>query len=780
MTTWKLLPARWREASVTTAVLAAGVLAVQAIPAASGNGRGAPGALLFLAIVQGLLSGLTAAGIVLIYRSTRVLNFAQTTLGAGGAVLCFDLLALDNVPLWVAFPIGILFAAGLGAAFDIIFGRRFFRAPRLVLTVFTIVAAGFLSTIGKQIVDTLPIFPVPALRTVEQTSGTESLAPFLPFAHWKFTISLFGNLPLPFRFAHVFDVAVCLAALAALIVFLRYTKLGVAIRALADNSERAQLLGISVFLVSTIVWAVAGALSGLSVTLTGLLATPQSAFGFLPELLLPAFAAAILARMRSLGVAVAAAVGIEVVRQTVQFRQPEDMPLVSIGLLLVVAGGLLLQGREEGRADASVSSTWRAMEEIRPVPKEMRDLTPLRIARWGFIAIVLAVVIAFPFITGTGQTFVGSVIFLNAIVGLSLVVLTGWAGQVSLGQFAFAAIGGAVAAALSVKLGWPFWFAVPAASLVSAGLAVALGIPALRIPGLYLAVATFAFAVAVSDALFSTRFFGWLVPTTPVQRPTLFEFSFDDERAMYFLSLVALVAAIVVVLNLRRGRFGRAVIGIRENEANAEAAAIATVRVKLAAFGLAGLLAGFAGAILVYQERALTASTFSPEASITSFVFAVLGGVSSVWGPLLGSGYINGVNFAFSPLPEVTTLLATLAPLGLLYIAPRGLLSLLIGARDAALRIIAQRNQLIVPSLFADMDPEALHLRLVPLSAPISGSGTQVTSERYRLLTSALASRRGVQTVHRLATGLGALSTNGTDKTLLERSPDELEEVSEP
>src|SRR5205814_1798455 len=125
--------------------------------------------------------------------------------------------------------------------------------------------------------------------------------------------------------------------------------------------------------------------------------------------------------------------------------------------------------------------------------------------------------------------------------------------------------------------------------------------------GLYLAVATFALAVAVNDALFSPRLFGWLLPGGTIQRPALLQFSFEDERAMYFLCAAALVASIVVVTNLRRGRFGRAVIGIRENEASAEAAAISPVRVKLTAFALSGLLAGFAGAMLAFQQRGLSA-----------------------------------------------------------------------------------------------------------------------------------------------------------------------------
>jgi branched-chain amino acid transport system permease protein len=365
------------------------------------------------------------------------------------------------------------------------------------------------------------------------------------------------------------------------------------------------------------------------------------------------------------------------------------------------------------------------------------------VARWSLIAVAAAALVVYPFVTDSGQTFLMSVIFLDAIVGLSLVVLTGWAGQVSLGQFGFAAIGGLVAAYLAQHAGVSFWLAVPIASLVTAGVAVLVGIPALRIPGLYLAVATFAFAAVVQDLFFDRQLFGWAQPSGGVSRPQLFVIDFDDQRAMYFLCAVALALSIVLVVNLRRGRFGRVLIAVRENEANAEAAGISVMRMKLAAFGVAGLMCGFAGALLAFQQQSVNAADYSVTASITAFVQVVIGGISSVFGPLLGSGYVNGLNFSLSGVPEVATALVTVAPLLLLYAAPGGLLSVMARMRDAVLRIIAQRNQLVVPSLFADMDPAALHLRLIPLAPPLPGSGTQAAHRKYRLWTSRLVHRGG-------------------------------------
>ncbi|MHB8507250.1 MAG: hypothetical protein ACYDGR_01195, partial [Candidatus Dormibacteria bacterium] len=133
----------------------------------------------------------------------------------------------------------------------------------------------------------------------------------------------------------------------------------------------------------------------------------------------------------------------------------------------------------------------------------------------------------------------------------------------------------------------------------------------------------------------------------------------------------------------------------------------------------------------------------NPTASVDIFVQVVIGGVGSVWGPILGSIYINGAHLALADLPEVAAIVGPALGLVLLYFAPGGLISIIALMRDAALRIIAQRNQMVVPSLFADMDPESLHLRLIPLTAPIPGSGLQSLRRRYKLGTSMFALVRG-------------------------------------
>src|SRR5439155_8449380 len=135
-----------------------------------------------------------------------------------------------------------------------------------------------------------------------------------------------------------------------------------------------------------------------------------------------------------------------------------------------------------------------------------------RATGWGLAGVGLVAVALYPFLDGTGLQNLGAVVALNGILALSMVVLTGWAGQVSVGQYGFAAIGAVVGGALTARAHVPFWLSVPLAAALTAGIAGLVGVPALRIRGLFLAVTTFAFAVAVDDALFQRRYFGWLLP----------------------------------------------------------------------------------------------------------------------------------------------------------------------------------------------------------------------------------------------------------------------------
>ncbi|MBV8961182.1 MAG: ABC transporter permease [Actinobacteria bacterium] len=724
----RLLPTNPRGRTAVWSILAFAGLAIYTqlvLPGAAGGGRGTPMGIVFRGLVVGALNALVAAGIVLIYRTHRVINFAQTAVGATGGELTFQLLQLKHAPLWLAFPLGVMLAAAVGLLFELVVVKRFFNSARLTLTVATIAIGDLLQVLSGRLVNHFPFFPRD--RSIQAELGLTSLRNLLPFSGWSFKV---GGFSLRFGFADVFALEVTVVALLLLAAFFRFTRAGVAVRAMAENSERATLLGISVGKLSSLVWIIAGALGGVGVILTGLVITPGAASGFAPGVLLPALAAAVIARMRSLPIAVSAAVAISIVSAATAFSLRSDVPLIQVGLFVVVAVGLLLQRRSERRSERGAITNWEAVEEQRAVPKELRGISSVRYTRWTVYALALLLLFGYPFVFSTGLQVLGAVIAINAIVGMSLVVLTGWAGQVSLGQFGFASIGAVVAGALSSRVGLPFLVSVPLGAIAAGAIALVVGIPALRIRGLFLAIVTFAFAIAASATLFQDRYFGWLLPQQ-VKRPQLFFLNFEDDRSMYFLCVAGLVLTVVVVTNLRRSRFGRVLIAARENEANLQSFGVSAVRAKLSAFAVSGLIAGLGGALLAFELRGVSVQSFPPERSVEVFLFVVLGGVTSMGGVALGAIYYALVSYFF-PTNFVFQSLRPFLTIFVLWISPGGLVALINRVRDAALRIIAQRRQIIVPSLFADYDPNVLEKQLIPLSEPLDAAGLAALSDDER------------------------------------------------
>ncbi|HEX6489279.1 MAG TPA: ABC transporter permease [Candidatus Dormibacteraeota bacterium] len=720
---------RVREPGIATAGLVVAFLLAYFIPSSTGFGGGTPTAILFRALVDGLVGSLAAVGIVLMYRSLRIVNFAQVALPAVGAILAFDLIQLiPGFPTLVGIFAGLLLAAVMGGAMYLIFGVRFARAPRIVLTIATVFAGTFLSGGAKGLVDLLPFLPPVNLRPLAQNSGGILMAPYLPFSGFHFTV---GSFRLVFGFPELLGIGASIAAIAGLVAFLAFTRFGKALRAMAENSERAALLGISVGMLSLSAWVLSALLGGLADILAGTIHAPARVFGPVPDDLLIPLVAATLARWRSFYSAVCATIGITVVQQALSFQQPGQASLFEGGLFVLVTGGLLLSSRGLGRT-AQEATSWQGTQEIRAIPREMAGLPAIRAVRIGALVLLLGVLAALPFFRSVSDIETVTSMALTAMVVVSLMVLTGWAGQASFGQFAFAAVGSLAAGYLAGHVGLTFWLALPLAALVSAVVAVLVGFPALRTPGIFLVVATYAMAVAAHTALFDPKYFAWLDPGV-VKRPTLFLINLEDETWMYALAIVALILTILAVRNLRRTRFGRSVIAARENEADLQSAGFGTLRTKLAAFGLAGAIAGLAGGLLAIQQHGSNQTVFDSTQSTLVFEMLILGGASSISGALLGTAVFYGLVQLGDAVPGTAVFLAGL-PLIILWLAPGGLASILMSARDAALRIIAQRNRMIVPALYGDVDPEALRLRLIPLA---QGTGNAI-ADAFRLAESRL------------------------------------------
>lgn len=696
--------------SLAVSVAAGGILLLFTqivLPGSSGPARGTPIAVLFNGIVNGSLSALTAIGIVLIYRASRIVNFAQAALGAVGAVVAYNMIIAHDIPYGLAFATGIVVSAVIALVVELAFIRRFFNAPRLVVTIVTIGIGSLLATQGVAAVAQLQIWGQE--RDLVASFGGQDVNP-LPSLDFRL-----GDVAIPFGFGHLLTIGVLLVALVGIGAFLRFTRLGIAVRASSENAERAELLGINVRVLSSVVWMIAGALAGASITLLG--TTQSFAVGGqgAPTVLIGALTAGVIARMRSLPIAVYAAIAISMLQSAVGWSYRDHDGLVQAGLVVVIIIGLLAQRRTLQRAEEG--SSWEATEEVRPTPRELLDISSVKTWRRALIAAGALFVLIFPWTVESGLTNRGALAAIFAMALLSLVVLTGWAGQASLGQFAFVAIGAMVGGAITSRLGLSFWLALPTGAVIAAIVAMLIGLPALRIRGLFLAVVSLAFAAAVSTVLFDERYFGWLIPED-IRRPTLFFLDFEDERSMYYLAVGFLALIVALIVTLRRSRPGRVMIALRENENDLQAFGINVVRTKLAAFALSGFICGLAGVLFAHHQRAVSETAFIPGVSINLFIYAIIGGVSSVTGAMLGAAFqsvvelfpINDPTLAYFVQPAFGVLIV-------LYIIPGGLAGLSYAIRDSVFRIIATRRQIVVPSLMADFDPAVIEKQLIPLGA---------------------------------------------------------------
>ena len=680
--------------------------------------------------VFGCVTALAAVGIILVYRSGRIINFSQSGFGVSATMLYLLLSSAWGWSFWLAAPFSIAVAGFLGVLVEVFVVRRFANAPRLVLTVATIALAQAFAGITLVMpriwgYEKIPNDPTNGL------AGLPSTAPRTPFD--SLTIDWY---PLRFTGAHVATVIVTIAVMAGLAAFFRYSSTGVAVRGSSENASRAQLLGINTNNISTVVWVAAALLSAIAALLYAMV-IGQSVLGAMGEsiqssggsglgeaigvtVLLRALTAAVIARMERIPMAVAAALAISIFEQSV-FWSLRQSALVDAVLLGVIIVALLAQRARFARVDETATSTWAATEEIRGIPSELAPLPQVKRGVRRALWLLAAAVLVYPWVMSPSQTNLGALYAIYGIVGISLVVLTGWGGQISLGQFGFVCVGAVVGGATTSRLGLPFPVALLFGTLAAAGIAVLVGLPALRIKGLFLAVTTLAFAVACSTVLLNPAYFGWLLPRA-LHRPQLLWFDANtDERTYYYLCAVLLGASIFVVQGLRKSRTGRLLIAMRDNERTAQSHGINLVRSRLTAFAVSGGLAGFAGVLYAFHQATVSAQSFGPEQSVQMFLMAVLGGLGSVYAVLIGAIYLATTTILIQDA-WLQLLTSSFGVLTILLFFPAGLGALVFRARDGWLRRIALRNRIFVPSLLGDRLLKGEEAR-VPIAERIDEQG---------------------------------------------------------
>lgn len=654
-------------------------------------------------LALGALYGIVGVALVLTYRTSRIINFAAAAVGAVPAITAILLSTADGVSYLLTMPIAIIGGLASGALTEILVLRRFKNASRLIVTVVSIGIAQSFAALG---------FFIPVWFGQRATGVPKVTTPWqnLQYHNARGEPVLTGN--------QVFAFAVVLLLTFGLMLFLKRSRLGIALRASSENSERAALLGVPVNRVNTVAWALAGLMSAMAIfAIAPLFGVPSDAtLGY--DTLLYGLAAAVVARMENLGVALLMGLGIGLLIET-SVASTGTNDIAQALMLPVILVALVARRRSRSRAVDANASSWQTIAIFRPIPLELRSLPEVQRMRMIFFLAAAGLAIGLPYVV-TDATITGlQLLPIVGLIAVSLVILTGWAGQISLGQYGLVGIGAAAAGGLIGRHNIDFFAAMAIGIAAGAITAVIIGLPAVRMHGLYLAVTTLAFGYAMQYYALNPHY--WigrhLLPNqlaATIRRPTLYgnaHLNLENERTFYYVCLVFLVLGLAAAASFRRQHSGRMLIALRDNQRAASSYAIAPVRARLAAFAISGAFAGCAGVLSVYKEHQVIAQSYDVFSAIALFLAAAVGGLGSLtfavlsviafqatvlWGPM--AWHHLGTTFS-----SVVPLLIT-GPLLILnlYVNPGGLAGWAFTKRDDWLRKLAERNKIHVPALVAD------------------------------------------------------------------------------
>lgn len=591
-------------------------------------------ALLFLllGLGTGAMYSALGLGLVLTYRGSGVVNFAHAATAMYVAYVYSELRATgDLVQPIIGLPARIDLGSGLAVLPALLIALL--CGAVLALAMYGLVfrplrAAPMLAKVVSTIGITLVMQAVVVLRFGSDARG---IAPILPAD----PIRIFGASVPSDRF---FLAGLVLLLTAGLWLLASKTRFGIATRAAASNEQGAVLLGYSPERLAAANWVLAGVISGL----LAILAAPIT--GLDPAtytlLIIPALAVAMVARFNSFVIVAFAGLALGMFQAEITYLQSvwswlprtglqDAVPFVVIIVVMVVSGGAL------------------------PTRGTLREGRPPMVPRTGRILVPTAVMFAIGLVgllVLQGGFRVGLINSLSAsIVCLSLVVLTGFLGQVSLAQMTFAGAAGFALAKLSGPLGIPFPIAPLLAVLIATGVGLLIALPALRIRGISLTIITLAAAVAIERVVFANDAItgGYQGSTVLAPKPFGIDLAIGSggtypRAAFGVLVLVLLTAVAVFVLHLRRSVLGQRMLAVQANERAAAAAGISVAGTKILGFTVSAAIAGLAGCVIGWQQTQLSFSSFDVFVSMSFLAVAYLGGITSVAGAIAGGLIVNG------------------------------------------------------------------------------------------------------------------------------------------
>jgi branched-chain amino acid transport system permease protein len=561
---------------------------------------------LIVGVSIGSIYAIAASGIVVTYTTSGIFNFAQGAIGMFMAFVYWELRVNRGVPAPIALIATIFVIAPLlGALLERGLMRRIYDKSLVVQLVVTLGVMFFLMGLAVTLWN-----PTSESRSIDFFFGSEGFNIGDTFVLW-----------------HRFITILTAVAIAIFLRLLLYrTRIGVTMRAVVDNRSLAGLHGARPEAASMLAWAIGSGMAAIS----GILLVPELGLQVdaLTLLIINAFAAAIVGRLRSLPLTYIGGIllGLVVTFQTNFLDWSGRFATTQFAIPTIFLFIALL----------AVPQARIALRRAPPDPK----LHQPRVPRIWETAIGMVVVFGLVWLISRnmGQVNLNRVTLaiIVAVLMLSLVPLTGWAGQVSLAQITFAGAG-----AFAVYQWSPFGSGSPLGLLIAAAFAIPFGflmtIPALRLQGLYLALASLAFARMAESLFFDQpEIFG--TGQRNIARLSIFGYRFSDERAYLLLVTAIFGVMAIAVVWLRRGRFGRRLIALRDSEAACATLGVNRFRTKLAVYALAAAMAGFAGALLGMQRGGAATQDFqllSPLA-IPIVLLIVVGGVETVSGALIG------------------------------------------------------------------------------------------------------------------------------------------------
>ena len=570
-------------------------------------------AFTILGLVSGAAYAIAASGLVVTYATSNVFNVAHGAVGMVMAFLYWELAVNRGLPTLIALVLVVGVAApAFGYSLDRLVMRRLTHAPVAVTLVVTVGALVFLMGVAEA------IWP-PAGRRVDPFFGSAGLqlGPVFVTVHQMLT----------------FFIAVAVAV--GLYLLLSRTRTGIAMRAVVDDRELVALHGARPGLLSGLSWAIGSALAALA----GILLVTEVGMDYLTLTLLVinAYAAAMVGKLKSLP---RTFVGALILGQVTSHsllllnRIPWEVNLSGLRAAmpsLFLFAVLLLLPQDRLRV-GTISGT-----SLVRLPSRRQALV------WG-AGLVAVVWVLTGALSTSDVSRLGQALSLSLIM-LSLVLLTGYGGEVSLGQMAFVGVGVLVMAQL---FGAVTPLSVLAAGLGAAAVGALVALPALRLRGLYLALGTLAFADILDKLVFENRLIGFsLGGASIIDRPGLVA----SERAFTMLIAISFVVMGMVVLELRRGRFGRLLLAVRDSEAACGTLGLSIARTRVTVFALSAGLAGVAGALFGGMQVSVGPPDFMMFQGLLLLLLAVVGGITSVTGALIGGLFLGSLTVLADLVP---------------------------------------------------------------------------------------------------------------------------------